>query len=122
MRLIISTLNKIYTLHEENMIRMKYKRAIWQFYMCYNMALAVLEEKDKQAKKKSNIYRKIMLSENKLNSSDFKKIQTFMKQDTGVIFKALTILEELKESKYTTLDYARDPYNIGILSYEFANQ
>ena len=126
MRLIEQILHKKLELSEEFIINRYYLRAIWHFYGCYNLSLAllksanVLDIKDKKMiNRRNRLWKKLLLGYKKLDEKKFKKIQEIMNKDKIIIIKALNYLnKQAEDPNYTIGDFYRKGY-IGIQAWEF---
>lgn len=116
MKLIKDLIDKKMELHQEFMINRHYPRGIWQFYQCFNLALALIGKEDYD-KKRDLLWRKILLS-NVMNEKRFKKIQEYLQKDLRVIIQAFYHLDQKKEGGFEMGDIYK-PKMIGVLSYEF---
>jgi len=126
MRILKQIIEKKMELHNEFILNRQYLRGIWQFYCCFNLALALLcasgFEYDRRLLKKRNILWKSWLrKEGLFDEKKFKKIQKYMQEDMRTIIMALNKIESLTaENPYEqgNIDKLGSAY-IGILSYEF---
>lgn len=116
--LILQMINKFMSLYEENIIKRKYKRAIWQFYNAYNISLPITGIKSSNNNKKNKYIMNFIKSQENIDSKLFKKLQKNMRTDEHIIYKAIKMLESdnnviITESKY----YPKG--TVGILAFEF---
>ena len=105
-------------LSDEFLLNKNYKKAIWKFYVSYNIALNINQDIPLLAKKKNRLWKKVLMSKEGITSKKYSKLQALINQDIGVIAKALKVLYEKSES---FLDQFGDIYTegtIGVLAYE----
>src|SRR3990167_4639643 len=117
-KLIRQMFEKNLEIYSEILTKRYYTRAIWKFYQCYSLALALLEQQTnlKIDRKRNRLWKKILLSK-KINEKKFKKIQEFMQNDMIIISRGVNYLEDQKALGYETGDIYK-PGMIGVLSYQ----
>jgi len=123
MRILKQIIEKKIELHNEFILNRQYLRGIWQFYCCFNLALALLSSSgfkyDERLLKKRNVLWKRWLSKEGLfDEKKFKKIQKYMQEDMRIIIMALNKIESLTAENPYEQGNIDKPYAIGILSYE----
>lgn len=110
-------------LYNEFMLNRQYLRAIWQFYVCYNLAVALLSMNvdSSEIKKRNRTWKKWLFKEGVFDDRRFKKIQKYIQKDMGVVIQSLNLIDkEMKENEYEMgTIYKEDKSFIGVLSYEF---
>jgi len=118
MKLIRQIMEKKMELHNELMFNKKYARGIWQFYCCYNLAMAILGKvEDKVVTRKRDIIFKNILK-GKFNDKKLKKIQEFLQRDMAVVVEAFKHMEEQSQDiEYEGGNLDRD-WAVAIVSYE----
>jgi len=124
MRILKQLIEKKMELHQEFILNRQYLRGIWQFYCCYNLALALLcsmgfECDNSLIRKRDILWKKWLSKGGVFDEKKFKKIQKYMQEDMNIIIISLNKIEKIaEENPYEEGNIAK-PGMIGILSYEF---
>ena len=123
MRILKQIIEKKLELHNEFILNRQYLRSIWQFYACYNLALAILgvNPNDLEIRKRNRIWRKWLLKEGVFDEKKFKKIQRYIQEDMKVIIQALNLIGKINDENEYDMGtiYREDRSFVGVLSYEF---
>lgn len=118
MRLITEVLKKKLELQGEAELKHNYLVSVWNFYACYNLALALLGREDKEIKKKNYLVQKFIdSSKKKMNFKIYSQIKEYMKKDIQVINETFSLLESTMEENPIFGDYDL-PDMIGISVYD----
>ena len=122
MKLFEQLIRKKLDLYEESFITKNYKRAVWHFYVAYNISCSIAQFQDPLIRKKNRLYKRFLLSQEHVNSRVFKKIQKIMRKDMDVIIEAVRVIDKKKEEAgYEFGEYYR-PLSLGILAYEYPEE
>ena len=120
MKILKQIIEKKLSLYEELNLNRNYSRSIWQFYSCFNIALAVLNINDEELiRKRNKIWKKWLKDVPGFNEKKFKKIQGYIREDMKIILEALKKIEEINEENPYELGTIDKPFTVGVLSYEF---
>jgi len=115
-------IEKKLTMVEEYNLKIKYPRAISQFYSAYNLALAVLGEKDKEEdiSIRNRLWRKLLLTKGKQRKKINKRLKDFIRKDMPVIIRALNIIEGgIDSDDYSRFDYIDQSDAVLMMAYEY---
>lgn len=122
MKLFDQIIRKELELSEESYITKHYKRAVWRFFVAYNISRAVLGYDDPLIKKKNRLCKKFILSNEYIDSKLFMKLQKIMQKDMEIIIKALKEIERKKEEAGYEFGEYYKPLSLGILAYEYPEE
>lgn len=115
--LYLQMITKFMALHEENLIKRNYKRAIWQFYSAYNISASIIDVHP-NVHKKNKMLMSFIKSQDDINTKLFKRIQEDIRKDQYIIFRAIKMLEDNQD--LTNLQVKEYPKGtIGVLAFEF---
>jgi len=100
MKIIKQILEKNLDLNEEFTLRKFEIRAIWKWFVIYNISLSIIGAEDPYLNKKNRLWRSLLSSmiKGKLNLSVYSKLQNLMRQGNGIIIRALRMVDEVNES------------------------
>lgn len=121
MRLYEQLIQKEIEISEENYLKKKYKKALWNFFVAYNLSLSILKSKDQLSRKKNILFKRYLISNKEIDSSLFKKLQKLISNDLKIINEALNLIIEKKEEEGYEFGEFYKPFTIGILDSEFVD-
>jgi regulator of sigma D len=109
MRLIKELMKKKIELYNECELTHDYLKAVWHFYIVYQVAINLIAFEDKQINLKNRLFKKLVeSSKDKLDFSTYSKLAEFMKKDNEIINRAFYMLEKQMEESQVLGDYKQD--------------
>jgi len=118
MRILRQIIEKKMELSNEYILNRQYLRGIWQFYCCYNLALAILCKEVKDIRLMNKLWRRWIIKENIFDEKKFKKIKEFMNKDMGVIIEAIGFITKQEEKNPYEFGSIDRDWAVGMLSWE----
>lgn len=121
MKLIRELIQKKFELYNELMMNRQYKRALWQFYSCFNLSMSLIgiPMDNKEVKKRNFLITKIILMKN-IDDKKFKRVNELINKDMDKIISALNFIQEETITSYSMGDIYREGM-VGILAFELEN-
>ncbi len=122
MRLINQMLKKKLELSDEKLLAKEYKRYMWEYYIAYNLARALIKFNDLEVRAKNKAYKKLVLSSGKTDTKYFKKMDKFIRKDLTIIIKALNLIQKSKEEAGFEFGEYYKPGTLTILSADYPEE
>lgn len=121
MGLLEQVLEKKLELYDELVLNHYTLRGIWVFYSYYNLALSITGEEDMNIRRKNRLWKRLLFKklEGKNDLEIYDKLMRYMKEDIGVIIKALKLTHKESERLKETFGLGLyKPGTLAIISYE----
>lgn len=119
MHLYEQIINKKMELYEENNLKRKYKKGLWNFFIAYNLSLAILNLKDKNNKLKNRLFKRFIISNKEIDSKLFKRLQKLIINDINIINECLNFIEIKKEEQGYEFGDMYKISTLGVLDSEY---
>ena len=117
MKLVQQIINYKLGLFQEHLLNNRHSKGIWDFYMAYNMAKAMIKFQDVNKNKKNYLWKNFLTQ--KSSTQYYKALTPIVQEDIKTIIDALKSLNiAIREQSFegSNLETAD---SIGVLAYEY---